>query len=91
MITRATDPRSDARRPQGAEGRGDRLGGFGVARLQAMQVIAAHPDVNLVLLDLNLPDRDGFSVLAELGERYPEIAVVVLSAQHDRDSVVQGP
>jgi len=56
---------------------------------QAMQVIAAHPDMNLVLLDLNLPDRDGFSVLAELGERYPEISVVVLSAQQDRDSVVK--
>jgi DNA-binding NarL/FixJ family response regulator len=54
---------------------------------QAMQVIAAHPDLELILLDLNLPDRDGFSVLAELGERYPAIPVVVLSAQQDRDSV----
>jgi DNA-binding NarL/FixJ family response regulator len=56
---------------------------------QAMQVIAAHPDLNLVLLDLNLPDRDGFSVLTELGERYPTISVVVLSAQQDRNSVVR--
>jgi DNA-binding NarL/FixJ family response regulator len=39
------------------------------------------------LLDLNLPDRDGFSVLAELGERYPAIPVVVFSSQQDRDSV----
>ena len=56
---------------------------------QAMQVIAEHPDLELILLDLNLPDRDGFSVLAELGERYPAISVVVLSAQQDRDSVVK--
>src|SRR5262249_21635315 len=56
---------------------------------QAMQVIAEHPDLDLVLLDLNLPDRDGFSVLAELGERYPTISVVVLSAQQDRGSVVR--
>jgi DNA-binding NarL/FixJ family response regulator len=54
---------------------------------QAMQVIASHPDLDLILLDLNLPDRDGFSVLAELGERNPPIPVVVLSAQQDRDSV----
>jgi response regulator of citrate/malate metabolism len=54
---------------------------------QAMQVIAEHPDLELVLLDLNLPDRDGFSMLAELSERYPAISVVVLSAQQDRDSV----
>ena len=33
---------------------------------QAMEVIASHPDVDLILLDLTLPDRDGFSVLAEL-------------------------
>jgi DNA-binding NarL/FixJ family response regulator len=56
---------------------------------QAMQVIAEHPDLELILLDLNLPDRDGFSVLTELGERYPEISVVVLSAQQDRGSVVR--
>jgi DNA-binding NarL/FixJ family response regulator len=54
---------------------------------QAMQVIAEHPDLELILLDLNLPDRDGFSVLTELGERNPPIPVVVLSAQQDRDSV----
>src|SRR5215467_2365083 len=56
---------------------------------QAMKVIAEHPDVDLILLDLNLPDRDGFSVLAELGERYPAMSVVVLSAQQDRDSVAR--
>src|SRR5712672_2103367 len=56
---------------------------------QAMQVIAEHPSLDLILLDLNLPDRDGFSVLAELGERYPAISVMVLSAQQDRGSVVR--
>jgi DNA-binding NarL/FixJ family response regulator len=56
---------------------------------QAMQVIAEHPDLELILLDLNLPDRDGFSMLTELGERYPAISVVVLSAQQDRPSVVK--
>jgi DNA-binding NarL/FixJ family response regulator len=56
---------------------------------QAMQVVAEHPNLGLILLDLNLPDRDGFSVLAELRERYPTISVVVLSAQQDRGSVVR--
>ena len=46
---------------------------------QAMHLIAEHADVCLVLLDLNLPDRDGFSVLSELRERHPEISVVILS------------
>jgi len=56
---------------------------------QAMKVIAEHANLDLILLDLNLPDRDGFSVLTELGERYPATSVVVLSAQQDRDSVAR--
>ena len=56
---------------------------------EAMQLIAEHPNLDLILLDLNLPDRDGFSVLTELGQRYPALSVVVLSAQHDRTSVVR--
>jgi CheY-like chemotaxis protein len=60
------------------------------SRSQAMQVIAEHRDLELILLDLNLPDRDGLSVLAELGERYPAISVAALSTQ-DRGSVVKAP
>jgi DNA-binding NarL/FixJ family response regulator len=56
---------------------------------QAMQAIASHPDINLVLLDLTLPDRDGFSLLAELRERYPAMSIVVLSAAQDRANVVK--
>jgi len=56
---------------------------------QAMQTIADHADLNLILLDLNLPDRDGFSILAELRENYPAISVVVLSALQDRANVIK--
>jgi DNA-binding NarL/FixJ family response regulator len=56
---------------------------------QAMQIITTHPDISLILLDLTLPDRDGFSVLAELRERYPEIAIVVLSAVQDPANVMK--
>jgi len=56
---------------------------------QAMQVIANHPDISLILLDLTLPDRDGFSVLAELRERYPAVSIVVLSALQDPANVIK--
>ncbi len=56
---------------------------------QAMQIIADHPDIGLILLDLNLPDRDGFEVLAELREHHPAITVVVLSALQDRSVVLK--
>jgi CheY-like chemotaxis protein len=47
------------------------------------------PDIGLVLLELNLPDRDGFSVLSELLERHPAMSMVVLSDRQDRDSVAR--
>jgi DNA-binding NarL/FixJ family response regulator len=54
---------------------------------QAMQQIAENSDLDLVLVDLNLPDRHGSHVLAELRERYPAVSVVVLSASDDRQTV----
>ena len=56
---------------------------------EAMQMISEQADIKLVLLDLTLPDRDGFSILAELHERYPTLPVVVLSGIQDRDHVVK--
>jgi DNA-binding NarL/FixJ family response regulator len=53
----------------------------------ALRQLEQHGDVDLVLLDLNLPDRDGLDVLRELGTRWPTVPVVVLSAFHDREKV----
>src|ERR1700694_4317837 len=38
---------------------------------QAMQLVEEHGDLSLILLNLNLPDRDGFGLLSELRARYP--------------------
>lgn len=48
---------------------------------------ARAPD--LTLLDLNLPDRDGFSLLPTLRERFPSMAVVVLAGDQDRASITR--
>ena len=53
----------------------------------AFDAIEKNPDIQMIVLDLNLPDRGGFDVLAEVRERYPAIGVVVLSGNHDRASV----
>ncbi len=54
---------------------------------QADELISRNPDISLVLLDLGLPDRDGFEMLASVRQSHPSIAVVVLSASSDRDTV----
>ncbi len=56
---------------------------------RAMQHIEDNPDIELILLDLYLPDRGGFEVLAELRERHPAISVVVLSVSADRDDITR--
>jgi DNA-binding NarL/FixJ family response regulator len=56
---------------------------------QAMRLVSEQPDIGLVLLELNLPDRDGFSVLSEMCERDPAMSVVVFSARQDSDSVAR--
>ena len=56
---------------------------------KAMRQLEQNPDVELVLLDVNLPDRDGLEMLTELRERYPNLSVVVLSAHQDRARVMK--
>ena len=46
-------------------------------------------DIDLILLDLGLPDGDGFGLLAQLRDRYPAVAIVVLSASSDRDGIAK--
>jgi DNA-binding NarL/FixJ family response regulator len=56
---------------------------------QAADAIGQHPDLALILLDLQLPDRDGVELLRELREQHPAISVVMLSAFSDHDTVVK--
>ena len=56
---------------------------------EAHQLIGENPDLDLVLLDLVLPDRSGFEVLAELRQEHPAISVVVLSATRYRQEIMK--
>jgi DNA-binding NarL/FixJ family response regulator len=56
---------------------------------EALRLIEQNADLDLVVIDLGLPDRDGFSLLAELRQRDALLPIVVLSALSDRASVMK--
>ena len=52
-------------------------------------VVQAHPDADLVLLDLMMPGSRSFAELAWLRSQHPAIAVLVVSATEDPDVIRQ--
>lgn len=56
-------------------------------RLAQLEAALAAAEANLVLLDLRMPDCDGFTGLLQLREAHPALPVVIVSASEDRDTV----
>jgi DNA-binding NarL/FixJ family response regulator len=54
---------------------------------QCLEAFEQSPDIDLILLDLALPDRDGFLLLDELRRRFATAAIVVLSASNDQEKI----
>ena len=70
-----------------------RLGGFDAIEAtdgeEALQVMRhARPD--LLIVDVNMPDLDGFGLLERLRERGVQTPVIMLSARGDRVDVTRG-
>ncbi len=59
---------------------------FAYNGLSALQVI--RPDVDLVILDLNLPELDGIAVLDRLRPIFPKLPVLVLTGRSRTESTV---
>ena len=50
---------------------------------QGLGIADAHPDLDVVILDLAMPGSDGFAALNEFGRLQPQFPVVVLSSSED--------
>ena len=54
---------------------------------QALQYISTNSDLDMVLLDLELPGKDGFEALNWVTEQYSALPVVILSASNQRSDI----
>ena len=70
-----------------------RLGGFdaieAVDGLEALQILR-HTRPDLLIIDVNMPNMDGFALLSKLRERGVETPVIMLSARGERVDVTRG-
>lgn len=55
---------------------------------EALALLEADHDVEMVLLDLHLPGMSGFDLLSQFKLRFPSLPVVVLSSDESRASVI---
>jgi DNA-binding NarL/FixJ family response regulator len=54
---------------------------------QALNFVTTNTDLDLVLLDLHMPGKDGFSALDTFARQYPAMPVVIISASSQHSDI----
>jgi adenylate cyclase len=54
---------------------------------EALAVLAAEPDIDLLLLDINMPVMDGLTLLSELRQRRSPVRAIIVSAYGDMANI----
>ena len=60
---------------------------FAVNGKDALEKIQQHPDIDIVLSDINMAEMDGLTLLSRLSETSPLIKSVIVSAYGDMDNI----
>ncbi|HEX5624553.1 MAG TPA: adenylate/guanylate cyclase domain-containing protein [Saprospiraceae bacterium] len=60
---------------------------FAFHGVEALDRIRQHPDVDIVLSDINMPEMDGLTLLGHLNESYPLLKTIMVSAYGDMDNI----
>lgn len=54
---------------------------------EALTQLASHPDIDVVLSDINMPEMDGLTLLTKLPDANPILKAVMVSAYSDMDNI----
>ena len=54
---------------------------------EALEALTAEPDIDLILLDINMPVMDGLTLLARLRERQAPVKAIIVSAYGDMANI----
>ncbi len=57
---------------------------------EALQVLEENKNIEVVILDVKMPDMDGIETLAEIKRKYPLVEVMMLSGHADVASAIEG-
>ncbi len=60
---------------------------FAINGLDALEKLSAHPNMDLVLSDINMPEMDGLTLLTKLAELNPLLKSVMVSAYGDMENI----
>ena len=55
--------------------------------MEALDTLHAHPDIDIVLSDINMPEMDGLTLLKRIPKIDPEIRSVIMSAYGDMKNI----
>ena len=57
---------------------------------EALGVLENNQDIEVVILDVKMPDMDGIETLTEIKKKYPLTEVIMLSGHADVESAIEG-
>ncbi len=57
---------------------------------EALQVLEENANVEVVILDVKMPEMDGIETLTEIKKKFPLVEVIMLSGHADVESAIEG-